>query len=415
MWRSLFREWAKSGFGDHILILDRAASAPHVPGLRYRQVSPYAYTQTAADTKMLQHICDEERADLFVSTYYTTPITTPSAFLAYDMIPEILGGPISDQVWREKHFSILHASIHMAISKSTAGDLAKTFPSIDLNSITVAYCGVDPVFAPAKHEAIKAFRDAHHINKPYFLLVGDRSGYAGYKNCQLFFQSFAALSNKSSLAIVCVGGNATLEEEFQKLVCNESVFHLNLNDPDLSTAYSGAIALVFPSKYEGFGMPVVEALACQCPVITCNNSSIAEIAGDAPFYVDENDVSGLTNALLLIQDEALRTALSSRAPSICAQFSWSNMADKMAKAISEGVRDLKQDKLCRPIPLWTALRTNQEELQGHIARLKKELEEEKARLTNAHGLLAGMQNSPFWKLRKWTLRALRPVGIRRSI
>ena len=196
---------------------------------------------------------------------------------------------------------------------------------------------------------------------------------------------------------------------------HELIFHLNLSDPELSAAYSGAIALVFPSKYEGFGMPVVEALACQCPVITCNNSSIAEIAGDAPFYVDENDVSGLTNALLLIQDEALRTALSSRAPFICAQFSWSNMADKMAKAISEGVRELEQDKLCQRIPLWTALRTNQEELQGHIARLKKELEEEKARLTDAHDLLAGMQNSPFWKLRKWTLRALRPVGIRRSI
>ena len=101
--------------GANVTVLDRAGTAPRIPGLRYRSVPAYSYAATGADAEMLQRICDEEAADLFASTYYTCPITTPSALLAHDMIPEMLGAPLDDQAWREKHYAIEHAAIHLAV------------------------------------------------------------------------------------------------------------------------------------------------------------------------------------------------------------------------------------------------------------------------------------------------------------
>ncbi|WP_442946592.1 hypothetical protein [Nostoc sp. 'Peltigera malacea cyanobiont' DB3992] len=75
---------------------------------------------------MLQQICDEEEAELFISSYYTTPIETPSVFMAYDMIPEVLGGNLNEPMWREKHNGIKHASAFIAISENTAKDLSKS-------------------------------------------------------------------------------------------------------------------------------------------------------------------------------------------------------------------------------------------------------------------------------------------------
>ena len=83
----MLREWAADGFANHLLVLDRDNTAPRVDGVRYQSIPAYDYRYTAADALRLQELCDREQADVFVSTYYTTPVTTPSVFVAYDMIP----------------------------------------------------------------------------------------------------------------------------------------------------------------------------------------------------------------------------------------------------------------------------------------------------------------------------------------
>src|SRR5437868_289458 len=83
--------WAADGFAKHLVLLDRNRSAPQIPGVRTRAMEPYDYARIEHDKRLLQHICDEESASVFISTYYTTPITSPSVFMAYDMIPEIFG------------------------------------------------------------------------------------------------------------------------------------------------------------------------------------------------------------------------------------------------------------------------------------------------------------------------------------
>ena len=87
VWQSLLKQWAINGFAKHLIVLDRGDTAPRIEGIFYRSIPAYDYQQTGLDAQMLQEICDEQEADLFISTYYTTPLVTPSVFLAYDMIP----------------------------------------------------------------------------------------------------------------------------------------------------------------------------------------------------------------------------------------------------------------------------------------------------------------------------------------
>ena len=306
--------------------MTEAGTAPKIPGIQYRNVAPYDYSKTDADRQMLQQICDEEKADLFISTYYTTPLSTPSVFMAYDMIPELMGQNIGYSEWREKHCGIRHASAYITISENTARDLVKVFPNISSNSIAVAHCGMDANFSPADREEISGFKSKYSITKPYFLLVGERVGWHGYKNGILFFKAFSQLANKFDFDIVCTGGKPVLEPELKFYCSGNTVHTLQLSDTELRAAYSGASVLVYPSKYEGFGLPVLEAMACGCPVITCPNGSIPEVAGQAAVYVNGDDVIGLVNALREIQKPAVRNSLIAAGLEQAKKFSWSKMA-----------------------------------------------------------------------------------------
>ena len=100
-------------------------------------------------------------------------------------------------------------------------------------------------------------------------------------------------------------------------------------------AYGGAIALVYPSKYEGFGLPVLEAISCGCPVITCPNASIPEVAGDAALYINDNNVDELAEALCEVQKPKVFQALITAGLSQAQKFSWSKMANIMSSALIE--------------------------------------------------------------------------------
>lgn len=330
VWRSLLEEWAQTSFAEHLIVLDRVGTAPKIPGIRYRTIPAYNYGTTEADTEMLQQVCDEEGADLFISTYYTTPLSTPSVFMAYDMIPEVFQSNFNEPMWREKHRGIRHASAYIAISENTGRDLVKFFPDIQPDSITVAHCGVKSVFSPADIGEVNSFKTKYGISKPYFIAVGIG---ANYKNAMLFFRAFAQLPSKQGFEIVCTGSGMVLEEELRAYTAGTVVHKLQLKDEELRLAYAGAVALIYPSKYEGFGLPVLEALACGCPVITCPNSSIPEVAGEAAIYVQDNDVEGLTEALCEVQKPKIRNSLITSGFQQAQKFSWAKMAQTMSSAL----------------------------------------------------------------------------------
>ncbi|MEG3838990.1 class I SAM-dependent methyltransferase [Microcoleus sp. herbarium14] len=330
VWQSLLEQWAKGDFGKHIIVLDRVGTAPKIPGLRYRNVQHYNYGSTIADREMLQQVCDEEGADLFISTYYTTPLSTPTAFIAYDMIPEVLQANLQEPMWREKHYGIGHACAYISISENTARDLTRFFPEISLESVTIAHCGVDNLFTPASQEEIKSFKNKYGISKPYFISVG---GGSDYKNTILFFQAFGKLASKQGFEIVCTGSGILLEGELRIYTAGSVVHKLQLSDEELRLAYSGAVAMVYPSLYEGFGLPVLEAMACGCPVITCPNASIPEVAGAAALYVKDDDIDGLTDALCEVQKNKVRNSLIVAGLGQAKNFSWSKMAQTVSSAL----------------------------------------------------------------------------------
>ncbi|MGL5065798.1 MAG: glycosyltransferase, partial [Microcoleus sp.] len=342
VWNALITEWASQSFGQQIVVLDRNGTAPKVPGIQYRQVPAYNYNNTEADREMLQEACDRERADLFISTYYTTPKSTRSVFAAYDMIPEVTGADLTKPMWREKHFAIRHAAACIAISENTARDLIKYFPKISPNSITVAHCGVDKGFSPATATEIDRFKAKYGITKPYFLWVGDRSGFNGYKNAGFFFKACAQLSGEGEFEIVCVGGNSVLESELQNYAAKIQVHLVKLSDAELRSAYSGAVTFVQTSKYEGFGLPILEAMACGCPVIAIPNSSIPEVAGEAALYVKDNNVKSLVNALIDVQKPDVRNSLIAAGFGRARKFSWSKMAKTVSAALIKAWDDRPQ-------------------------------------------------------------------------
>jgi hypothetical protein len=250
--------------------------------------------------------------------------------MAYDMIPEVLGANLNESMWKEKHHAIRHASAYIAISENTARDLIKVFPEIAHKSVSVAQCGVKSLFSPTSQEDIKGFTNKYGISKPYFISVG---GAADYKNSILFFKAFAQLASKQGFEIVCTGSGVVLEGELRNYTLGTVVHKLQLNDEELRLAYAGAVALVYPSKYEGFGLPVLEAISCGCPVITCPNASIPEVAGEAALYVNDEDVEGLTDALCEIQKPKVRNSLIAAGLEQAKKFSWSKMAQAVTSAL----------------------------------------------------------------------------------
>lgn len=332
VWQSLLHEWVASGFAERILLLDREETAPRIPGVKRRVVARHSYDRLAEDRSMLQQVCDEEGASAFASTYYSSPLETPSVMMVYDMIPEVFAVDLNVPMWREKDSCIRIARRFVAISTSTARDLCGFYPDIHPAQVKVAHCGVNSLFRPAEAIEIENFKRRHGITRPYFLLVGSRET---YKNAETFLRVFAGFSDRQRLAVVCVGGERELQPELQALRAGSERHMLRLDDEELRLAYSGAIALAYPSTYEGFGMPVAEAMASGCPVITTPNAALPEVAGDAAIYVKPMDQAALADALARIQQPDLRNSLIARGLARATLFSWKKMAGIVARVFIE--------------------------------------------------------------------------------
>lgn len=330
VWRALLEELAGTRFASGVLIMDRGGSAPRIPGYAYAELPLHEEGNTDKERTVLQAVCDGCGADLFISTWHTLPLTTPSLLMVHDMLPELLLGEqrLQQGRWREKQLAIEHASAYLAVTANTAHDMHIFYPSSAVKPLQIMHNGVSARFARSGAERVAAFRARFGIDKPYYLFVGPR---IWYKNFRVLLDAFDLLPDAASCCIISTGGE-TLEAEF---VAHRSVGAVRLpgrlSEDDLVAAYSGAVALVYPSQYEGFGLPVLEAMACGCPVIAGAVPAIAEVAGDAAMLVPCEDAAGFAAAMLGMRDSSIRAAYVRKGLERAAFFSWRHAASMLVK------------------------------------------------------------------------------------
>ena len=339
-----------------IYFLDRG-NVPAIAGIEYIPFPAFYADNCPADSQLIQDVCDHYRIDVFTSSYYTTPITTPMLLMVYDMIPELFDFDMSHRIWMEKVAAICYAQRYLCISENTRSDLRAFYPEIPISHVAMAYCGVDTtVFHQREPHVIEAFRSQHGLNRPYFLFVGSRVQHNGYKNSGLFFEALARMAT-AEFDVFCVGGENEVEQEIlKKLPSGVRCWRVNLSDEELALAYGGALALVYPSLYEGFGMPVIEAMASGCPVITTRNGSLAEAAGDAALLISGTSVDEMYTALIQIQNPDIRDILRQKGLAHSPKFRWQDMANELAENIEQLVDESRAgiyDSFCEE---WKRLR-----------------------------------------------------------
>ena len=207
----------------------------------------------------------------------------------------------------------------IAVSESTKKDLIDY--GIAAEKITVIYEAAASVFRPIDSRPARA---KYGLTKPYFLSVGTLEP---RKNLKRLIQAFSALRTAQLAIAGPIGWGESLP------TTSKVKFLGFVPDEDLAGLYSGAKAFVYPSLYEGFGLPVLEALSCDCPVITSNVSSLPEIGGEAAIYINPLKVSEITQAMTAIQ----KLNLTQKSLAQAKKFSWEKTAKETLKVYREVV------------------------------------------------------------------------------
>ena len=277
---------------------------------------------------------NQQRPDVFLSTYYQrAPEGVKSIALVYDFIHERdcrLGANHIDAV--QKRQAIASADAVVAISQFTAADCL----TYCQRSATVAYCG-GAEFQRALPDAVAAFRRKYQLDKPYFLVVGRREL---YKNVTAVYQAWGQAQTTGGYTLLAVGGADPGPAETAFATRYPATFrHVRLTETELAAAYTAAAALVYPSIYEGFGLPLVEALACGCPVICGSGGSLSEVAGNAAVYVDVFRPRSIAAALDKMAQPDFRLDLTLTGYEQARQFTWRGMAEQVANVIRNVVYD----------------------------------------------------------------------------
>ncbi|MGI4022330.1 MAG: glycosyltransferase family 4 protein [Janthinobacterium lividum] len=215
----------------------------------------------------------------------------------------------------------------ITVSENTKKDLINIF-NVNEQKIDVIY------LANSLEEEIENVSEAfkNTIPEKYLLFVGGR---LDYKNFLFFAQMFASLKlTNKNINIVCTGSpfNASEQYLFNKLGIQDSVHTKFVNDDELIYLYKNAIAFVFPSMYEGFGLPVLEAFSCGCPAIISNTSSLSEIGEDAVVYFDPKNPESMLNALKsVVNNPTFREEMIAKGYEQLKNFSWENTAMQTKK------------------------------------------------------------------------------------
>lgn len=241
----------------------------------------------------------------------------------HDMIPERMPETRRrlDFLTLKRHY-VSRADHIICVSEATRADMLDVYGPIDA-PISVVHHGVDPVFQPGLPKPAS-------LPDHYIVFVGNRGG---YKDADVLLQAFASVHDDfPDLTLLFIGGGSFTKDEQARLAglnIKDRVQHLSLRDNEMPGAYGGAEVCVFPSRFEGFGLPALEAMACGTPTLLANSTSLPEVGGNAARYFIAGDPDDLAHQLAdLLTNSEERASLRMAGIQRAAGFTWRRAAEE---------------------------------------------------------------------------------------
>jgi glycosyltransferase involved in cell wall biosynthesis len=290
-------------YGQNVTVCSPAArcygEAKYVPSVRFR-----GSRRLGLQDKWASAIALVEHPTILFSAYYGAARSRAKhVYTVYDMIVERFpkyfpaDNPHVRRFTREKKACLEGADILFAISSSVARDIVDCYPSIDANKISVTPLGVDSHFFQAGNQG--STKNA----RPFFLYVGNRTLYKNFSRLLEAF-GYSGLGRDFDLRVISPGGSGFTRDEAELVAKYDFQQHVDLltsvSDAELCKQYANAQALVCPSEYEGFGLPILEAMASGTLVAMSNTSSMPEVGGDVALYFEPHDAESMANCLMRV-------------------------------------------------------------------------------------------------------------------
>lgn len=288
-------------------------------------------------------VLNKIKADVFVSPdgYCSLTSSRPQCMVVHD-----LGFLHHPQAYKKNHVRFLKrntpkflrkAKRVVTVSQFSKEDILKYY-KINPDKIDVVYNGVKAIFHPLSFEEKTAVKEKYTEGTEYFIYIG---AIQPRKNLINLLKAFSLFKKRlqSNMKLVIAGRVAWKNEEFLKLIKTykykaDVVLTGYLPEEELSLLLGAAYALAYPSLFEGFGVPVVEAMKCEVPVLTSEKTAMQEIAGDAALYFDPNDPVDIADKLMLIyKDEKLRREQIEKGKSIAEKYNWQQSAELLWQSI----------------------------------------------------------------------------------
>lgn len=295
-------------------------------------ISPFSLSQQWHIPKRLK----QENADVYHSPYYLMPYLTglPTAVTIHDLIPQLFPDYFPAKTRRLsslfKRLAISRATAIVTDSQATRQDVLTKY-KLPPTKVTAVPLAADNRFIPQSQTEIKRVRQKFNLSEAYILYLGINKP---HKNITMLVEAYIQLAEqrKTVPQLVIAGAWDGRYPEAKELAQQSNVNHLihfpgPIPDKDLPALYSGALFFVFPSLYEGFGLPPIEAMACGTAVVCANSASLVEVAGEAALTFDPNHKQALVSHMRQFLDDAdLIKTYEQRSLKQASSFSWQKTA-----------------------------------------------------------------------------------------